>query len=244
MCVDLHSINEQEPERFGGSRALPLAEDLFGADSRAVADLLHGLHARAITEDLLMLAVSTVDTILDGMGLEPAARAAWARDQAGNRHETGAEYRRRKDALRALLDRGVGERPAVGRDPLTRILGDLLNAVRQVTERYAGLASAGELPLATTALCQSVIHLHLNRLLGADSATERRVLGCCGAHATRFDTRRSRRREWHHEGDRQRSAAFSAGLPRRLKSRLHARLSDVCKVFSEIRVQIGKRIEP
>ena len=168
---------EQEPERFGGSRALPLVEDLFGADSRAVADLLHGLQARAITEDPLTLAVSTVDTILDGMGLEPAQRAAWARSQADNRRETGAEYRRRKDALRALLGRGVDERPTVGGDPVATILGDLLNAVRQVTEQLAGLASAGELRLGTTALCQSVIHLHLNRLLGADRTTERRVLG-------------------------------------------------------------------
>jgi thiopeptide-type bacteriocin biosynthesis protein len=171
---------EREPERFGGSRALPLAEHLFGADSRAVADLLHGLQARAITGDLLMLAVSTVDTILDGMGLEPAARAAWARDQAGNRHETGAEYRRRKDDLRALLGRGVAERRAVGGDRLATVLGDLLNAVRKVTERYAALAVAGEPPLAATALCQSIVHLHLNRLLGADSATERRVLGLLG----------------------------------------------------------------
>jgi thiopeptide-type bacteriocin biosynthesis protein len=131
---------ERESERFGGSRAMYIAEDLFAADSRAVADLLHLSQTTEGLPDLLVLAVSTVDTILGGMGLDVGARMAWARGRAGAKQETSNEYRRRKDTLRAWLAPGPDHRGDNGRAVVAPILADLSSAVRKVNQRYAALA--------------------------------------------------------------------------------------------------------
>ena len=168
---------EQEIERFGGCEGMAIAEHLFAADSRFVAELLHLLETNTSTHDHMTLAVLTVDAILEGMGLDAKARSEWCRGQASARQETGAEYRRRKDVLRALLVARDGNRHEPDGAAIAGLLADLLSAILKVNKRYVALASDGELRGPPSALCRSFAHLHLNRLLGADSLTERRVLG-------------------------------------------------------------------
>jgi thiopeptide-type bacteriocin biosynthesis protein len=171
---------EQEIERYGGCNGIAIAEDLFAADSRAVAELLHLLQSQTPTHDHVTLAVLTVDAILEGMGLDAKARAEWCRGQAIARQVTGAEYRRRKDVLRAVLFGRDDKRREPDGAAVAEILADLLNSVSNVNKRYVALASDGGLGRPPSALCQSFAHLHLNRLLGADSLTERRILGLLG----------------------------------------------------------------
>ena len=93
---------EREIERFGGDAATSAAETLFAADSEAVIDLLALLHTHAIDLPRIPLGVLTVDTLLDGLGVDAEARAPWCRDHRGGR-DGGADYRTWKGRLRPLL---------------------------------------------------------------------------------------------------------------------------------------------
>jgi thiopeptide-type bacteriocin biosynthesis protein len=170
---------ERETERFGGLDGMAIAEDLFAADSRAVAELLHLLQSKNASQDHMTLAVLTVDAILDGMALDAEARALWC-DHVGARQETGAEYRRRKNELRTLLIQRDQRRRGSGGDAVLEILDDLRDAVSTANQRYVVLTSNGKRERPPHTLLQSFTHLHLNRLLGADRQSERRVLGLLG----------------------------------------------------------------
>ncbi len=168
---------EREIERFGGCAGMTTAEAVFAADSQAVVDLIHLLQAKNVVLDRVTLAVLTVDALLEGLGLDPRARFEWCKRQVRARKETSGEYRQRKDLLRALLGDGDRLRREAGGPAVAEILADLRNSAAELNKRYVELASSNELDRPPSDLYQSFAHLHLNRLLGADSLVERRVLG-------------------------------------------------------------------
>ena len=104
---------DRETERFGGANGIAVAEDMFAADSRAVVALLHLLQRQHVDFEPVTLAVLTVDALLLGLGLDARVRVEWCQSQVLARHETSAEYRRRKRPLRALF----AEPDLVGRTP-------------------------------------------------------------------------------------------------------------------------------
>lgn len=157
---------DRELDRFGGSHGLAVAEDFFCADSAAVSDLLA---SRAI--EPLPTAVMTVDAILHGFGLGRQQRAIWCAARSGPRPESGANYREWKQLLRPML---VDE---TAPQPLDELLTRFRTAGARLQTATTTLHDKGCLSRAPADLHGSLIHLHLNRLLGADHATERRVYG-------------------------------------------------------------------
>ena len=85
-----------------------------------------------------------------------------------------SEYRRRREQLRPLLAHG----PAVqdGQNTLGRVLDDRRRALQPIGRRLDDLARGGQIALPKLELCASYVHMHCNRLLGGDAATENRVL--------------------------------------------------------------------
>ena len=74
---------EREVERYGGPESIDRAERAFAADSQAVADLLR-LRARGrLRLERTLLAVTSLDLLLQGLGLPAAERLAWARGVRG-----------------------------------------------------------------------------------------------------------------------------------------------------------------
>ena len=157
---------DRELDRFGGSHGLAVAEDFFCADSAAVSDLL----ASPAIEPL-PTAVMTVDAILHGFGLSRQQRAIWCAARSGPRPESGADYREWKHLLRPML---VGE---TAPQPLDELLARFRTAGARLHTATTGLHDKGCLSRTPADLHGSLVHLHLNRLLGADRATERRVYG-------------------------------------------------------------------
>ena len=149
---------EREVERYGD---VEVAEQVFHADSRAVAELLAA--PREVPRALL--AVAGVELLLRDLGLSAAERhavAAAARAQllpaAGSgaaRRELSGNFRRDRDALEALID-----------DPPDAFL-----------RRSAALAGADLTGVAAAA--GSLAHMHVNRLLTA--ASTRDELAVCDA---------------------------------------------------------------
>ena len=168
---------EREIERYGGSAAMQAAETLFAADSVAVVELLALAQDDLTTIDRTELALLSVDALLDGLGLDAARRLAWYRGQVGAKHRSGDDYRTRQSALRRLLGDRAGRLSGPGGQALERILAARSTALATVAARLRELDRADQLETPLERLCDSYVHLHTNRLLGAGPPAEQHVLG-------------------------------------------------------------------
>jgi thiopeptide-type bacteriocin biosynthesis protein len=168
---------EREVERYGGLAAMDVAEALFAADSAAVVELLRLLEEELTTIDRTELAALSVDALLADLGLDDARRLAWYRGEVDTRHESGDDYRARRDALRRLIGDPDARLGQPGGRSLERILTARGAALSALAARLGELDASGALEIPLERLCQSYVHLHCNRLLGAKAPSERRVLG-------------------------------------------------------------------
>ena len=160
---------ERELDRYGGERGTDVSERIFHADSATVQQVL-GLPAGAV--DRTDLAALTVHTLLTDLGLDAEARLALYRRQVSGSDEAlgrtaGEEYRRRKPGLRRVL----GPDGPAGLDPSGRV-GAVLDRQRgplgEAAAELRRLAAAGELTCDLDDLWPSYLHMHHNRLVGAN----------------------------------------------------------------------------
>jgi thiopeptide-type bacteriocin biosynthesis protein len=167
---------EREIERYGGPAAMASAEEIFAVDSATAVEMLHHARSGEFAVDRTTLTVLSVDELLAALGLDVARRLALYRDAVATRHETGDEYRRRKQALRRIL----GNR-RTGDDDLHVLLARVLHvretALAAPAQRLRALSAAGELTKPLERIFQSLVHVHCNRLLGGEPPTEQHVLG-------------------------------------------------------------------
>ncbi|GAA2803734.1 lantibiotic dehydratase [Kitasatospora sp. CM 4170] len=167
---------EREVERYGGDRGLRAAEAVFGADSAAVCELVHLGRAPGLPYDRLTLAALSIDDLLDGLRMGPAARTELYRQYGRPQPRDGAEYRRRKQELRSLLGRPRLAPAAGPGSALDRLLASRRAALAAPAEQLASLDADALLHRPLADLCRSLVHLHVNRLLGIGEADEELVL--------------------------------------------------------------------
>ncbi|MGR4878070.1 lantibiotic dehydratase [Streptomyces sp. LARHCF249] len=162
-------VYDREVERYGGPAGMDVTEQLYSADSAAVLDLLSLDHAGESQLDRTGLALLTIDDLLTGLGLSEDERLRFYHRETPERRLAGAEYRTRKAEFCDLL-----------RGPPPRPIGDILTQRRphlaDVADRLAGLNRRRQLGKTLPELCQSYVHLHCNRLLGTDRASENTAL--------------------------------------------------------------------
>jgi thiopeptide-type bacteriocin biosynthesis protein len=165
---------EREVERFGGAAATAVAEAIFGADSRAVIEILRLSRGSLLQTDMASLAVLSIEELLASLGLSEAARLDWCRERVSSRNMAGDEYRRRKDALRRLVGDPEHIRGGPGGDALARVLAARRESLVELGHRLDALTAAAELSQPKSGLLRSFVHLHCNRLLatGNPSAEE------------------------------------------------------------------------
>jgi thiopeptide-type bacteriocin biosynthesis protein len=174
LCFDTY---DRELERYGGTAGTAAAEAVFGADSRAVIEMLRLSREGLLGMDLTSLAVLSIDDLLTGLGASEAERVDWYRERASSRTVAGDEYRRRKDALRGLLGDPEQIRNQPGGDALARVLAARRNELEPIARRLDALTAAQELSQPKSMLFRSYVHLHCNRLLAGDRSAEEQVLG-------------------------------------------------------------------
>lgn len=167
---------DREVERYGGAEGMPLAEALFGHDSVAVAELLQALtRAKANADDRLVLAVASLDDLIASIVDDHATVASIATRLAPDRRTTGDAYRARKAELSSAL------RPAPGAPEDAEwwrsVLARRRMALADVGIDLRRLEAAGVLTSPLPVMAESIAHMHLNRLIGGDAATERLVYG-------------------------------------------------------------------
>lgn len=169
---------DQEIERFGGAAGMAAAEALFSADSRACGRLLHELKRKLWPHDELTLLALGIDDLLGAMGFEEADRLRWYGGQTNARAaEIGAEFRQRKNVLRAVLGEPQQFLAALpGGSAISAILAQRREALAPVAARLRELAAQGVLSQPLDTLCASFVHLHLNRMASAGAPSEQRIL--------------------------------------------------------------------
>jgi thiopeptide-type bacteriocin biosynthesis protein len=163
---------EREIERYGGLSGLAVAEKIFAVDSVSTVELLDLSNG---PQDPTV-AVLSVDSMLTALGLDQDRRAFVYGSCVADRHEAGAEYRKRQRELRPLL----ATNDAGDFDPdgaLTRLLRARDHDLHPLGQRLHHLEQAGELGVSVDHICRSLIHLHCNRLLSRSGPSEQRVLG-------------------------------------------------------------------
>lgn len=168
---------DREIERYGGEEGLEIAESVFGADSRAVAELLRLIEGEQVQIERPLLAALTVDDLLDGLKVGENGRLDWYRGNTPSRHEAGAEYRQHKVLLRGLLSRPMEVQDHPIGDLIAPVLAARRATLARASERLATLAHQGMLSQGFDDLYRSYVHMHCNRLLGIDSEKERTVVG-------------------------------------------------------------------
>jgi thiopeptide-type bacteriocin biosynthesis protein len=157
---------EREIERYGGLEACALAERVFSADSAAVVELLRLIQDGRLNIDRVLLAIRTVDDLLDALGMDTAGRIAWLRKAQNARGETGPEFRQRREAILHLL----AAPKSLGAE-VEAILDERRAALSQIPARLAALEG-----VTPDTIYRSYVHMHCNRLLRGDLGSERRVL--------------------------------------------------------------------
>lgn len=167
LCLDTY---EQEVERYGGPAAIGAAERLFTADSKATVDLLHLVRSGVLQVERNLLAASTVDDLLTGLGFDSGPHCA---ERVQDRREAAEEYREKARVLREVL----GDPGWLARQPGGQEAVAILAERRRAVEEFARAIDGLELARTPRDIAGSMVHMHCNRLLGRGHPLEQRVLG-------------------------------------------------------------------
>lgn len=176
---------EREVERYGGPEGMPLCEQLFQADSKAVLDILASLSGDEGAEARWKLALCGADRLLSDLGLDdPSKLALLSRLKEAYFQEFGGatalkralgdRYRKERVALEKLLEGGEAEDSG-----LVHGLQALHERSRQTKPVIAALlkkAKQGKITTALPDLAASLVHMHVNRLIRADARAHEAVL--------------------------------------------------------------------
>ncbi|WP_165423830.1 lantibiotic dehydratase [Ktedonosporobacter rubrisoli] len=180
----IHHLNiegyDRETARYGGPEAIDTIERLFSANSQVVSDIIAGRYSQHITLDPFVVAVFSLDQFLASWGFSALERLNFT--QA---YTTQYEYREifrplRKSLLSLLLQEEIHQDIDVKRQKalLQAIIGGQAPVVRQAAQRIRTLVESDRLWGSESSILMSLVHMHLNRLLGAEPEQERKVYAC------------------------------------------------------------------
>jgi thiopeptide-type bacteriocin biosynthesis protein len=185
LCFDTY---DRELERYGGSDGMVVAEELFGADSRAVVQMLSLLAGGLQGLDKTCLAVLSIDDLLGSLGASEDDRVAWSQEVESNQFASD-DYRERKIALRKLLGNPEHLWQYPGGGALLSVLAARRKTLSNVALRLDSLTRDGVLSVTKNTLYRSYVHMHCNRLIGRDDTAEHRALSLL--RRTRLSLKRS-----------------------------------------------------
>ncbi len=177
---------EREVERYGGAVGIALAEQLFYADSVAVAELLElSDTGDAGMDERWRLALCGIDRLLTDLGFDTAGKLEFF--QRGRKNFL-AEFRADENLNERLSERYRQERKRLEAllDPQRTAESELapgLEVLQRRSQRSAPIAAAlhaaereGRLTQPLSELAWSYAHMHVNRLLRSAQRAQEMVL--------------------------------------------------------------------
>ncbi|TCP58059.1 thiopeptide-type bacteriocin biosynthesis protein [Tumebacillus sp. BK434] len=169
---------DPEVERYGGGDLMKLAEEVFAADSQAVMHWIGLRRSGQLSLELELIGVVSLIDIMEQFGLSFAEQFVWL-DAGFNRKDFLQPFREsRKRYLQAAnsADDWAGLRRLPGGDVIHSQLQQRRPALIRYAQALREAEGQGELTAPIGQILGSVIHLHLNRLLGVDAHLERKVM--------------------------------------------------------------------
>lgn len=174
---------DPEIERYGGIESLAVCERFFCEDSTFVASLLQAKLPYSPQD----LALVSVDTVLEALGMRPSERLhmyrllddtyssekAWKPNVSEDAYERGlSRYFREKQRLAWQLlgvpRKSSGHEESSGDDAwkaqLRRLCTSFRGAVGPTAKQLADIDAAESLLVPFEQLCSSLVHMHANRL--------------------------------------------------------------------------------
>jgi len=173
---------QRETERYGGPEGIELAEQIFQADSEAVLGLVESFAGGAAADARWRLALLGIDLLLDDLGLDLAAKLAWATQARRSfaqlldappvlDHQLGTRYRAEHASL-AALRHGDDGTLAPGLELLHQRSRNLAPLTRELDARLR----AGRLSQPRDALALSYVHMFTNRVFRSAALAQELVL--------------------------------------------------------------------
>jgi len=176
---------ERELERYGGLAGVGIAERLFQFDSELVLTLLSAISDRLGADVRWRLGFLSVDTLLEGLGLDMSARRALLNSMGEGQERKftvnqrykkllSEKFRGERQCLEALLATTARDRefPEQARSALARFTEQL----KTVRAELEGAQQAGRLTKSIAELAGSYVHMHLNRLFRSAANAQEMVL--------------------------------------------------------------------
>ena len=176
---------EREVERYGGPAGMEACEAVFQADSEAVLSLLESYPGDAGADLRWRLAVKGLDALLDDLSLGLDAKlevmerlrrdfSAEFKVKRPFEDQLGARFRKEGRALEALLQATPDAQGPW--QPGLVALRRRSEALRPVVERLRQAEAEGRLTTPVAVLADSLLHMHVNRLLPADQRAQELIL--------------------------------------------------------------------
>ena len=173
--VDI-STYDREVERYGGPKLIDLAETLFYRDSQCVELLLGKQRLKETSFSLDIVATLSVLHYLQHFGLSFRQQLEWFNSIVPHKDYI-EEFREHRKLLMSLHHKGSNnEQENIDFHDLSAILDTRNDSVHDFIKKMNHLSHSHALYNSVEDILGSIIHLHLNRLLGIDRKRESKIM--------------------------------------------------------------------
>jgi len=176
VCVDPYN---REIERYGGPKAIDAIEKVFAVNSEAISTLIAAQHVKEITLDPIAIAVFSVDQFLQIWGFNISKRLHFTRARTSKYDSIEAFRPQRKFLCELLLpwDSSYESSTSSQREKIYKIFLNQERVVSEVATYIRELSEEGELWQTEENLVNSLVHMHINRLVAVNREQEQRIYG-------------------------------------------------------------------
>lgn len=167
---------DPEIERYGGPVLIEQAEDIFYYDSLIALELIKKMRFEGMPVSTDIIAFMNINHYMKCFGFEPLDQLEWLNQRVSYK-EWLAEYRKNKKVYADFFDRFVVRNSE--QSPLDNSLEELLSLREVPLHFYSNSITKyikSDLYSTKADILDSLIHLHLNRLIGIDREYETKIL--------------------------------------------------------------------
>ena len=167
---------DPEIERYGGPVLIEQAVDIFYYDSLIALELIKKMRFEGMPVSTDIIAFMNINHYMKCFGFEPLDQLEWLNQRVSYK-EWLAEYRKNKKVYADFFDRFVVRNSE--QSPLDNSLEELLSLREVPLHFYSNSITKyikSDLYSTKADILDSLIHLHLNRLIGIDREYETKIL--------------------------------------------------------------------
>ncbi|NEZ43385.1 lantibiotic dehydratase [Paenibacillus alvei] len=185
------TFDTYEPEiyRYGGKEVISLAEEIFSADSKLVAELISIWCDKRNPENLVELAMISVMDILNHFLPSLEEQVKWCQEKDWHMHYSIEFQKRRRDYM-ALCD-ASNETPYLEQNSMVKNYIHLRKE-KILSYKYALDQNNKRMMLTASqsSILDSLVHMNLNRLLGTNRNQERKIMSLISHSLYHLNNRR------------------------------------------------------